>query len=238
MLCLRDGCHFLRHADNKNNGGTHCCFACKIGNGHEPFCQRRTTMGISLGFLCESAIKGVELGIRTTKQHGYFTCPFDLCMTNYAGIILCIKEKFKYFCDISYLSIIPASFSAGTIISSERLIYNTRYNFIFNHESPDHSCLWAKEAWPGGKTHFIDNNYAFFIKRYKQRITNFLTYLEAGGEITFILGNYEPNVDELDAALKLTHPKLVFNILHYKPYVSIELYNNYHKLMLRKTEQT
>jgi len=227
----------MRHANNKNNGGTHCCLACKIGNGHGPFCQKRTMMGVSLGFLCQSASKGVELGIRPTKKKGYLTCPFDLCITNYAGIILCIKENFKYFCDTSYLSVIPAPFSAGTIVKSERLIYNTRYNFIFNHESPDHSTLWTRQAWSGGKTHYTDNNFALFIKRYQERITNFLTYLETR-EITFILGNYESNVDELDAALKLTHPKLVFNILHYKPAVSIELYNNYHKLMLRKTEQT
>jgi len=246
MLCSRSNCNFIRHVDKKHNGGTHCCLACKMeGKGHDPLCEQiklyspscRLNEGnitISLGFSCESAIKSINLGIRTTKDKGYLTCPFDLCLTNYAGIILCIQENFKHFCDTSYLSVIPASFSAGTIIKSERLIYNTRYNFIFNHESPDHVSIWSKEAWSGGKTHFIDNNFAFFIKRYKQRVSNFLRYLQTG-EITFIIGNNEPNLDELNKIIQIMYPKLVFNFLHYRPFLSTELYDAYHKLMRRNT---
>ena len=33
--------------------------------------------GISLGWNCESANYGVANGIRSTKQNGYKTCPFD-----------------------------------------------------------------------------------------------------------------------------------------------------------------
>ena len=34
------GCGFLKHSDPKNNGGTHCCFACKRQGEHGPMCQR------------------------------------------------------------------------------------------------------------------------------------------------------------------------------------------------------
>jgi hypothetical protein len=39
--CARDGCKFLRHADIKNNGGTHCCLHCKVTSGtHGEFCMK------------------------------------------------------------------------------------------------------------------------------------------------------------------------------------------------------
>jgi hypothetical protein len=39
-MCLRSGCIFLRHSNMKNNGGTHCCYACKRGVGHGPACEK------------------------------------------------------------------------------------------------------------------------------------------------------------------------------------------------------
>ena len=39
MLCLTDGCKFLTHTDIKNNGGTHCCHACKKNKNHGPLCE-------------------------------------------------------------------------------------------------------------------------------------------------------------------------------------------------------
>ena len=38
MECLRPGCSFLRHPNLGNNGGTHCCAACKRTGGHGPMC--------------------------------------------------------------------------------------------------------------------------------------------------------------------------------------------------------
>jgi hypothetical protein len=61
---------------------------------------------ISLGWNCHSASTGVYMGLRKTKQNGYKTCPFDEMVTNYEGIIECIKDDFKYLCDIEYLELI------------------------------------------------------------------------------------------------------------------------------------
>jgi hypothetical protein len=37
--CERDGCTFVKHAKVENNGGTHCCKACKTKEGsHGPAC--------------------------------------------------------------------------------------------------------------------------------------------------------------------------------------------------------
>jgi GR25 family glycosyltransferase involved in LPS biosynthesis len=41
LACKRDGCGFMTHTNIKNNGGTHCCHMCKIGNGHGPACERK-----------------------------------------------------------------------------------------------------------------------------------------------------------------------------------------------------
>lgn len=40
MSCNRESCVFLRNSDLKNNGGTHCCNACKNGQGHGSACQK------------------------------------------------------------------------------------------------------------------------------------------------------------------------------------------------------
>ena len=40
MQCSRSGCPFLRHPNPANNGGTHCCAACKRTGGHGPMCRQ------------------------------------------------------------------------------------------------------------------------------------------------------------------------------------------------------
>ena len=96
------------------------------------------TIGISLGWNCDSAIYGVNNGIRKTKYNGYNTTPFDEMLSNYKGVIECIKDDFKYFCDINYLELIKIpndskylnSFGDGDIIIyNSNLIYY--YNIIF-----------------------------------------------------------------------------------------------------------
>jgi hypothetical protein len=186
---------------------------------------------ISIGWNCESAIKGVQLGIRKIKQNGYKTCPFDECITNYEGIVLCLKENFKHFCDPDYLKIIPAQFSTGGIVKNEKLLYNTRYNFIFNHESPDHANLYLTQNWKFGKEHYIQDNYKLFIKRYNTRIENFRNYLNNTNNITFLLTQFDNNLDELNNIIKTNYPNLQFNIKLFKPSVSLKLFEDHHKLM-------
>jgi len=40
MQCSRPGCPLLRHPNPANNGGTHCCAACKRTGGHGPLCRQ------------------------------------------------------------------------------------------------------------------------------------------------------------------------------------------------------
>ena len=43
---------------------------------------------------------------------------------------------------------------------------NTKYNFLFNHESPGHANLFQTQNWEGGKFHYIDNDFTNFKNRF------------------------------------------------------------------------
>jgi hypothetical protein len=141
-------------------------------------------VGISLGYNCSPAINGVQLGIRKTKNDGYNTCPFDEMWSNFPGLLQCLNDDFLFFCDPNYLSV------ASTIHGP--MIYNSKYKFIFNHESPGHADLYISQKWEGGINHFTDNNFERFIIRYNKRIESFRNYLlDETNFINFIILRYK-----------------------------------------------
>lgn len=191
---------------------------------------------ISLGFNCEAAATAIDRGIRNRKEEGYLTCPFDTCLTNYNGIVECIKDNFKYFCDSNFLTLVSPYKDCinnnGTgIYTKDTLVYNTKYKFIFNHESPEHEDLYLKQGWLGGKMHFIDNNFQAFRERYTRRINNFRKYIETSTKITFILGNFNTDIHELNKELTYAYPKLNYTILHYTPSCVRRFYDDVHSVM-------
>lgn len=163
-------------------------------------------VGISLGNVCYSAQWAVENNIRSSRSEGYKTCPFDLMVSNYYGIVECINHDFESFCDTNFLQVTDIG------------IVNNKYNFGFNHESPEHVELYLTENWPEGKNHFINNNFHHFIERYNQRIQSFRNYLnDPNNYIIFIIQFYydtNPNNDciELRDALKNKYPNLNYEI--------------------------
>ncbi len=44
---------------------------------------------ISLGLNCSSAVYGTKKNLRKKKENGYNTCPFDLMLSSYSGLIEC-----------------------------------------------------------------------------------------------------------------------------------------------------
>jgi len=162
---------------------------------------------VSLGFNCNSAMVGVYMGIRTKKENGYKTCPFDEMVSTYQGIIECINDDFKYFCDSDYLEIIDRY---------DKLIYNSKYNFIFNHESPGHANLYIIQNWKNGINHYIMNDYEEFKIRYNKRIQNFRDLLNSGKHITFILTSEFKElseISELESTIKNKYPLLKYSFL-------------------------
>jgi len=175
--------------------------------------------GISLGWNCHSASMAVSLGLRNTKQNGYKTCPFDEMITNYGGIIDCITDDFKYLCDIKYLEIIKISNESkylNTNGDGDLMIYNKKYKFIFNHESPGHANLFNIQKWTNGINHYIANDYEEFINRYERRIQNIKDLLNSNKKITFILTrpNTEVcNISNLNKIIKDKYPSLDFSFV-------------------------
>jgi hypothetical protein len=165
-------------------------------------------IGISLGCSCDSAVWGVQQSIRKTKENEYKTCPFDEMLSNFPGLIECLKDDFKYFCDINYLTMIETP--AGPFI------YNTKYKFAFNHESPGHDNIYLTQKWPEGINHFINNNFANFINRYTKRIQSFRNYLSnPNNYISFILQRYntrQVDLTELREVFQLHYPDLNYYI--------------------------
>jgi hypothetical protein len=175
--------------------------------------------GISLGWNCKSASFGVQNNIRKRKEAGYKTCVFDEMVSNYEGLINCIRDDFQFFLDLEYLKLIkiPADSKwLNTNGEGDTMIYNSKYKFIFNHESPGHANLYISQNWPGGLNHYIDDNFKQFINRYKKRIQNFLNYLSSEDFITFILTRYNTTVkdiDELRAVISSKYPTLKFDFV-------------------------
>jgi hypothetical protein len=166
---------------------------------------------MSLGYNCNSAIKGVRRGIRNTKLNGYKTCVFDEMISNYKGIIDCINDDFLYLCNTNYLTL--------KTVGTDVLIYNTKYKFIFNHESPGHANLYITQKWSKGINHYVMNNYEEFITRYNRRIQNVKELLNSNKHITFILTR--PNtqmcdISELNATIKNKYPFLTFSFIFLK----------------------
>jgi hypothetical protein len=185
-------------------------------------------IGISLGWNCYSATKAVEMGIRSRKANGYMTCPFDEALTNYHGIVECIKDDFNHFFDLELFEVPNTS----PYCSGDTLIRNTKYNFVFNHESPGHANLWQTEGWPGGREHFISNSYKNFKERYEKRIQNFKSYLLSGKEITFILTRPTPiDTAELDNVLKDKYPSLSYSIVYLDLQKDVEHYVDHLRIM-------
>jgi hypothetical protein len=177
---------------------------------------------ISLGWDCGPSSKGIQLNLRTTKERGYKTCPFDIGITNYRGIVDCIKDDFKYFMDSEYLELMNCNMvtSNKSVKIGDKLIRNTKYNFIFNHESPEHGNLWLQESWPYGKNTYVINDFKELKYRYNQRISNFRKYIK-NNYVTFIISRYNPDISELKEALKQTYNLefgLNYTIMHFKPH--------------------
>jgi hypothetical protein len=166
-------------------------------------------IAISLGWNCNSAIYGVNSGLRLRKEDGYATCPFDIMITNINGIIQCLEDDFEFFYDPKYLRM-------NHIQGDEYCIYNTKYNFGYNHESPGHANLYINEGWAEGTNHFINNDFYHFKKRYEKRVNNFRNYLsDKNNYITFIITTWnktQEDMTELKHAIEKHYPHLKYEI--------------------------
>ena len=171
-------------------------------------------VGISLGWNCHSAAVCVNHGLRKRKEDGYKTCVFDTIISNFDGVVECIKDDFEFFTDEKYL-ILDHEFDKP----NDPCIFNTKYKFGFNHESPYHAGIYERQQWPDGREHFMIDNYRNFKERFNRRIQNFRDYLnDPNNHIIFILTTWNKTEQELKPlhdALKFRYPNLSYEIKQY-----------------------
>jgi hypothetical protein len=195
-------------------------------------------IGISLGWNCNGAVFGVNNGLREKKENGYLTCVFDEMVTNFPGIIKCIEEDFKYFCDTSYLELIKIPDGIEHMNKNgvgDIIIRNNYYHFLFNHESPGHGDLYIGQKWSGGINHYVDNNYTEFIKRYQRRIQNFINYLkDENNHIIFIIHRWDTNnenIENLHNVLKNKYPNLKYECYFLPIHYDVKIIKDHLEIM-------
>lgn len=160
-------------------------------------------------------------------------------VTNYKGIIECIKDDFEFLCDIKYLELIKIPSESKLLNTNgdgDVIIYNKKYKFIFNHESPGHANLFVSQQWAKGINHYIMNDYEEFTNRYKRRIQNIKDLLNSKNNITFILTR--PNtkfcdISELNEVIINKYPFLNFKFV----FLDFDKYIFYNSLLLMKIDE-
>ena len=145
---------------------------------------------ISLGRNCDSRVYiKRELGL--SKENGYNTCPFDLCMTPFDSLYKCIETDFEYF--FHDLRLIPHPCGKDrpkNDCENKHAIIN-HYNIVFNHEGSLNSHLF--KIGKNDDLFYIRNDFEEFKKRYQSRINNFRNYMSECESITFIIKYKEQN---------------------------------------------
>ena len=171
---------------------------------------------ISIGNNCNSRLF-LKNKLKITRENGYKTCPFDLCITSFESLYNCIETDFQYFFD--NLHLIYGTNAKGLRDSScgkgEKDLTNS-YKMIFNHESTTHSHLFKEGK--NDDEYYIKNNFEEFKKRYIQRINNFKNYIIENDKITLIYHNNKKNLKlqnkKLQKLLNLFHEKYINKIFY------------------------
>lgn len=140
-------------------------------------------MFISLGYNCCPRIF-IKNKYNLSKEIGYKTCPFDLCITNFYSLLDTLDYNFKNF--FEDLKVIPWGNADGIrdLAGIGKTAITNKSKIIFNHEGGSHSHLFKEGR--NDDNFYIRNNFKEFKKRYNNRINNFKNYLSENDKITFI----------------------------------------------------
>jgi hypothetical protein len=178
-------------------------------------------VAISLGLNCYDSSASVALNLRKRKAEGYLTGPFDLILSNYQGMIKCLLEDCAHLTDSSFLELKPV-IDVPAVLRREYdgpyIIYNTRYKFVFPHES-HHLRHWREDSAGNISMfeHFVANDFFHFKERYNRRWANFMHYIHSGEPILFTLATRLPRmVHGFDEVLQKKYPHLKYNIGAFK----------------------
>lgn len=170
---------------------------------------------LSIGVNCGPRIY-IKSTLQLTKEKGYKSCPFDLCITSYAALYECLKTDFKYFFDDLHL--IPWENAPGDRSLCGKGGYNimNKYGINFNHEGSTHSHMFNEGK--NDDKFYIRNDFQEFRKRYQIRVKNWFDYIEQNDEIILVHGLHkvfkgEGSLQAICDLLKGKYPKKIFRYL-------------------------
>ena len=146
---------------------------------------------IPIGLNCQPRFYATQLNIKKKKKEGELSYPFDLCLSNYNGIVNTIKNEFKDFVNPFFLTI------------NNNYIEHKLYHNIFNHET---------------NISFSENNFELFCDLYIKRINNWKFSIQNAIKkekpILFVFNSYtDINITDLEEALHTKYEHLHFHIL-------------------------
>ena len=152
---------------------------------------------VSLGSDCLPRTVATIWGLKPRKYSGELSCPFDLALHPYPGVVEAIKNDFA-----NYLT--PAHLTTHSIEkgydSSEKFscIKNSYYNCTFSHERGDR---------------FYENNFNQFIEVYRQRIANFYHYLNSTPVLFLVYSDCSIDINNLVEVIAQKFPQLKFKVM-------------------------
>lgn len=147
-----------------------------------------TNIFISLGYNCDPRIFLKEK-LEMSKNNGYLSCPFDLCITpSFQTLVNILQSDFcVFFDDIQCIDWGNADGDRSHAGPGNMAISNN-CGMIFNHEGGGHSHLF--EVGKNNDYYFTENNFARFKERYNKRIENFRNYCRNANSVTFVHCGY------------------------------------------------
>lgn len=178
---------------------------------NKKFLKEKTSIGISLGWNCHTTSMGLIRGLRGLKKDGYKTCPFDLMVSNYEGVIQCLYDDFKDFTNPEYIVMKPdPDYRIDAVVP-----FNTKYSFSHNHEGTGHMTVYKYDDQNIGEDYYMKNNFEKLIEKLNKRVENFRNYMNSGNHINFLITDFDKNLFELHKCIKTMYPKLNYTITRF-----------------------
>ena len=167
---------------------------------------------ISIGWNCDPRIF-MKWNLNLSKEDGYKSCPFDLCITSYDSLCKTLENNFDTFFDglqiISWDNADGDRSNAGPGLSCIK----NQDGIIFNHEGAGHSHMFLDNK--DDDEFYTRNNFQEFKKRYSQRIENFKNYCKDATNITFVYSHIENiNTSVIENHIKHFYGSKVISFMH------------------------
>jgi len=159
---------------------------------------------ISLGENCTPRIKlKHEYGL--SKQGGYKSCPFDLCITPFESLCKILENNFDTFFD--NLKIIKWGDAEGdrSLAGPGKTAISNEAGMVFNHEGGGHSHLFR--IGKNDDEFYSRDDFKEFKNKYSKRIENFKSNLKSSNKIIFLYADKDPlnstfNVEKVEKIIK------------------------------------